>query len=113
MERRREERFEADKPASVTILGEDPISLSGNIANASGRGLRILVDRPIPVNSAVRIDVDDRLLLGEVCYSVPEGNGFAVGLFLEQVLHEVTDVARLVDAILGEEHLRPIDTSPV
>ncbi len=105
MERRREERFETDRQAIVTVLDGDKTSIAGRVVNASGRGLRLLVDRPIPVNSPVRVDLDGQLLLGEVCYTAPEGADVAVGLSLDQVLHDVTEVAKLVDAILGEGFL--------
>jgi hypothetical protein len=91
MERRREPRFSAETPALVTLLGSEQERLEGRVVNASGRGLRLLLNGYI--------------LLGEVCYSTPEGSEYAVGLALEQALAELTELARMVDSLLRQDAL--------
>jgi len=100
MDRRREPRLSTDAPARLTLLGRNPETLDAQIVNASGRGLRLIVDRRLPLNAPVRVYTEDTILLGETCYAVPEGDRWAVGLMLEQVLREVNELARLVDALL-------------
>ena len=87
MDRRRESRFSTSQPAKVTVLGEWPESLEGSVTNLSGRGLRLRLQRPLPLNAAVRVDMNGSVLLGEVCYNAPDESGCAVGLMLDQVLH--------------------------
>ena len=64
---------------------------------------------PVPLNAAVKVELHDALLLGEVCYCQSEGesedNGstWLVGLITEQVLSNLSELSRLVLAIMGEE----------
>ena len=101
MDRRAEPRVPTDLIARLTVLAEPSITVEGRVINASGRGLRILVDAPVPVNLPVRIDTGDSVLLGEICYCAPEGGHFGVGLQLDEVLAEVSELARHVDTLLG------------
>jgi hypothetical protein len=48
--------------------------------------MRLVIDRPIPVNAAVKIVCDDWLGLGEVSYCTEERGHYVVGLHLDQVL---------------------------
>ena len=102
MERRQESRFETDQQVQVTLLGDNEVTLKARVVNTSRRGMRLILDRSLPLNAAVRIDGDDSILLGEVCYAGQQGAEYAVGLVLDQVLHELTDLTRLAEAILGE-----------
>lgn len=86
--------------AQVTLQNDQRVCLEAEVVNASGRGMRLLVDRRLPLNAPVQVRIDSRILLGEVCYSVAEGDRWAVGVTLEQVLADVNDLARLVDALL-------------
>ena len=68
----------------------------------SDRGMRLMLDRPLPVSAAVRVDYDDTLLLGEVCHATRQGESYAVGLALDQVLHELTRLSQLAEALLDD-----------
>ena len=100
MDRRAEPRFSIDVSARVTLLAEPPVTVEGRIVNASGRGLRIEVGSPVPASIPVRVDVGDSVLLGETCYCAPEGGHYSVGLQLDQILAEVSELARHVDGLL-------------
>ena len=75
----------------------------------SARGLQIVLDRPIPVGAAVKLESDDTLMLGKVCYCRPESNGFVAGLRLDQVLKKLSQLETLDRVLFGEER-GPIET---
>ncbi|MEO8131034.1 MAG: hypothetical protein ABJF23_26035 [Bryobacteraceae bacterium] len=64
----------------------------------------------MPVNSAVRLDMDDMVLLGEVCHSRETApSEFICGVRLEQALTAITDLSKLVSGIMGEQR-REVDS---
>ncbi len=95
MELRSQPRLETDEPVQVTVLGESETKFLGRITNYSSRGLGLLADRPAPQGAAVKVEWGDTLLLGEVCYCHPEGEGFAIGLDVEHALYHTEELARL------------------
>jgi c-di-GMP-binding flagellar brake protein YcgR len=91
-DRRSETRYAANQSAIVTNLTEANEPFHGTLTDISGRGMRLMVDRALPAGAAVRIDLSDAILLGEVCYSMQEGDAYIVGLELQ---HSLVDLARL------------------
>jgi hypothetical protein len=103
VERRKQDRLEVAHPVTVTVLDEPPIQLSGQVVNMSGGGFRLLTTEKIRLNAAVRVDMADAVLLGEVCYCVEEEAGeYAVGLESQQILSHTRDLARLMQSLAGE-----------
>jgi hypothetical protein len=103
MDERSEQRTETSEPAMVTVLDEPEAPLPATVANYSPSGMRLLLDRPMRFDAPVKIEWGNRLLLGEVCYSRPEGHGFSVGISLLQALFDVAEVQRLSRGLLGEK----------
>ena len=104
MERRQGPRFDAAEPVTVHVLGESREEIAGSLENLSGKGARLVLDEPVAVDAAIEIDLGDRLFLGEVCYSEPVPGGYAIGVHLNQVLHETPDLAALLRALTGGQH---------
>ena len=102
MELRSQPRLETDEPVHVTVLGESETKFLGRITNYSSRGLGLLAEQPAPQGAAVKVEWGDTLLLGEVCYCHPEGEGFAIGLDVEHALYHTEELARLARRILDE-----------
>lgn len=107
---RRDFRFETNQLISLTILGkysrEADVHLSACMVNVSGRGVSLTTEFSVPANSAVRLDVNDNILLGEVCHSRRTGpSEFICGVRLEQTLTAVGDLSKLVSGIMGETRL--------
>lgn len=102
MERRREPRIDLSQPVQVTLLGNPEVELPAIIINISGRGLKLMVDRLVPIGSAAKVEVDDALLLGEVCYSAAEEDGYAVGLEIAHSLVGLGDLQRLNRRLMGD-----------
>jgi hypothetical protein len=107
VDKRKEPRFETSYAIRLTILGSsagvpDKV-VPACIINLSGRGLSLTTEAPVPVGSAVRIDIDDNMLLGEVCHLNQTGPAsFTCGVHLEQALTAVNDLSRLIAGIMGE-----------
>ncbi|MCX6597465.1 MAG: PilZ domain-containing protein [Acidobacteria bacterium] len=106
MERRRESRHQTKQPVRLTLLGEQPgqnHSIEGTILDFSGRGLRVEVTESVTPGAAVRLDMKDQLMLGEVCYCQRAENGnWALGLQMEQALSHLEDLSHLMSALMGD-----------
>lgn len=61
----------------------------------------MIISKPVRVGAAVRVDLDDTSLLGEVCHCSGRDGHYLCGIVVDQVLSGVKDLARLMDAILG------------
>ena len=103
MERRREARIRADKPVELTVLGDEESSGPAQAIEFSGHGLQLVIHRPIPVNAAVKVEGDDWMMLGEVCYCRQEGIHFVAGLRIEQTLENLQELAELNKNLLSTE----------
>jgi hypothetical protein len=102
MDLRSQLRLEADEPVHVTVLGEGEAQLLGRITNYSANGMAIVVGSKVSIGAAVKVEWTDTLLLGEVCYCRRVGEGFAIGLRLEHVVHNTSELARLAKRLLDE-----------
>lgn len=102
MEQRAEPRFDAEQIVRVTTLGEHSEEFLAQIVNVSGTGMRLLVDRLVPAGMPLKIEWNQILLLGDVCYCQPAERGFSIGLQLEHALLHTGELARLAEALLGE-----------
>jgi hypothetical protein len=102
MELRSQPRLETNEPVHVTVMGESETKFLGRITDYSSRGLGLLADGPAPQGAAVKVEWGDTLLLGEVCYCHPEGEGFAIGLDVEHALYHTEELARLAKRLLDE-----------
>lgn len=85
--------------ASLRPLGDaqasHPHPIPVEIADISGRGLRVLAAVSFAPGTLVRIDWNRTMLLGEVCYAQPDGARFALGLRLEHSLLHTESLDRL------------------
>jgi hypothetical protein len=103
VDRRSEPRFDTEKSIVVTLLGAGGVTLPGVAIEISGSGMRLLLNRAIPVGAAVKAETEDSMMLGEVCYCEAQAIGFLVGLKLNQVLSGLGELARLNRRVMGDE----------
>jgi hypothetical protein len=94
MDHRREPRFHADQPVRVTLLTDPPTRLDARVRNASGRGLGLMTPAQVAPGSAIRIEIDDDVVLGEAIYCRAEGEGYFIGVELDQVLVGLSQLGR-------------------
>ena len=106
MDSRHEPRFETNQPVIITLLGDTELTFAGVVANFSARGLCLAADRPLPAGSAVKVELDDMLLLGEVVYCHREAGNYLIGVALEEALYHTGELAALADRLLGRNTVR-------
>ncbi len=86
-----------DCRATLSVLNgaKQSIQETVTVINLSGSGMRIRAPRAIAAGTLVRIDLNETLMLGEVCYAEPDGDGFSLGLRLEHSLRLTESLERL------------------
>src|SRR5436305_10870502 len=102
MNHRRELRFNGDRPIQITIFGAPDIQMTARVKNVSGRGVGLELVSPLAIGAALKIALDDAILLGEVIYCRKQGRSYYAGIELEHALYGLTDLARAV-ASFNEE----------
>ena len=98
MNQRRKPRFEADQSIWITLFGEPDIRLPARIKNVSERGIGLELQGPVAIGTALKFEVDDSLILGEVIYCREDEGSFYVGVELEQALCGLGALAKALGA---------------
>ncbi|HEY1338996.1 MAG TPA: PilZ domain-containing protein [Bryobacteraceae bacterium] len=99
MEQRRAPRVPLDRPVAVTIYGElQDTQVNATVKSASTLGLSLELPIPVEPGAAIRIRVDDAILLGEAVHCRFLGKSYLVGVRLEQALSGLAELARAVAA---------------
>jgi hypothetical protein len=93
MSQRREPRFNAEQSVWITLFGEPDIRLPARIKNVSARGIGLELQGPVAIGTALKLELDDSLLLGELIYCRQDDASFYVGVELEQALCGLADLA--------------------
>jgi PilZ domain-containing protein len=103
MQQRRAHRVTVDQTVEVTIYGEQDLQLTGVVKSASALGLTLEVPVPIQPGTAMKIRLDDTILLGEAVHGYRTLDSYTVGIRLEQALNGLAELAR---ALGGFQELR-------
>jgi hypothetical protein len=101
MERRSERRYQHQRPVTVTVLGDNKLTVTAAMSNLSGKGMQLATAVPLPYNAAVQVYWDDVLALGEVVYCRRTDLGYTTGVELEQALTNLEELTRLSRALEG------------
>lgn len=104
MEYRRDPRFLANQPVSVTDLESSLPPQHGELVDFSDLGVRLLVPCRLSPGTAVKVQWAGTLLLGEVIYCNQAEGGFHAGLRLEDALYDTDALAAMV--VERPAHLR-------
>jgi hypothetical protein len=102
MNQRRDYRFAVDEPVIVTILGEQDIRQTGTVSDASGRGLGLVMECPVPSGTALKIHIDDSILLGEVMYCRSTDRGYFIGVQLFEMLSGLREIGRMSNDFVAQ-----------
>ncbi len=102
MNQRREPRIQVDQSVAITIFGEPDLMLWARIKNLSGWGIGLSLQGPVAAGTALKIELEDAMLLGEVIYCRQDGDSFYVGVALEQALNGLAELSRAV-AVFAEQ----------
>src|SRR5262245_54411178 len=103
MEQRRETRFTADQPIRIIVIGPPDLHLAGRVKNASGRGMGIEVSQRIDAGTALKLALDDAILLGEAIFCRDDGGSFYVGIEVEHALYGLAELARIMSDFSEED----------
>ena len=88
---------------SITLLTDSgDIPVPARVDAREGRRIMVSLARPLDRDAAIRIDVEDQVLLGEVTWCAKTRDGFAAEIELDQAITSVHDLSRLVNALVGE-----------
>ncbi len=90
------------------MLGNETEVIDARATQFSGRGLRLVLKQSLPVSAVVKVQGDDWLVLGEVCYCRKERSNFVVGLQLEHSLMGLQELKDL-NRKFASEDLRPVE----
>jgi hypothetical protein len=90
-QRRGEPRIQLNSLALVQTLGESAETngrpIEARVVERNSKGFKLHSGTRLNAGSVVRVDVDDAMFLGEVCYCFPDPNqAFDIGVLTEQSL---------------------------
>jgi hypothetical protein len=94
-------RYQPDQPVRVTVLSSKH-TLRGEIVQMKNRAATLRSEEPVPQNAAIRLDFDDCLVLGQVMSCAPDSASFLVSLEVVEAIPAVSDLARLVGAVMQD-----------
>jgi len=95
VDRRSEPRFETQQRIFVTLIEEPSITLTGLAVEMSGSGMRIFLNRAIPLGALLKVESGNSLILSEVSHCAAHADGFLIGLKLHRLLSNLNEVANL------------------
>ncbi|HYZ87423.1 MAG TPA: hypothetical protein VE621_23610 [Bryobacteraceae bacterium] len=104
VDRLRETLRHAGRATRLIVLGCDGKDFALNevaIREINPNFCFLETEQFIRSGTAVRLDYDDMMLLGEVIESKRVGSQFQTAVRFEQVLNSLGDLARLVEGIMG------------
>jgi hypothetical protein len=110
MEKRCEPRFATDQSITITTLGDFRVRQTAQVKNCSGSGLGLVVQTAISAGTAIRIELEDSLLLGEAMYSRSLPDGYFVGVQLEQALSGLRELRRQAQQYREQSEEDPVPT---
>ena len=95
-------RYQQGHQIDLTVLGTDSRTVGASFSALNGRRMEIHVTEPLVLDSAVRLDFDDCMLLGEVYYCSRTHYGYSALIEVEHAVPKPSGLANLVTAIARE-----------
>jgi hypothetical protein len=102
MNQRRDSRLQTDQSIQITVFGDPDVQMPAIVRNVSGRGLGLEIDARLDIGAALKIVVDDSILLGEVIYCRDYGGTHYVGIELEHALSGLAELAAALRSFSDE-----------
>lgn len=95
-------RLESGQNIRCSVLSEQAWKATGEIIHVSQKSVSLRLPIAAAYGTAVRLDVDDALILGTVAGCTRAGADFLLNITMEQVIPSVSNLARLVATILQQ-----------
>ena len=102
VQRKMEIRFQPDQPVRLSILSDVPQAITAFIISLNGRNAVLRVPQAIPAGSAIRLDLDDSMLIGEISGCAAGEEHFEIQFHIKEAIPSMSDLARLVSALMCE-----------
>lgn len=88
--------------------------MAATVTNASARGVGLLAPEAVPAGTAIKIEMDDTLILGESVYCKQQTGEWLIGVELNQVLTGLSELGRRLQEFqplppLGRERVDAVD----
>ena len=80
---------------------EAEVTQTCSVVGLDGSTMHLKFPHHLTVGSAVKVESDDTISLGEVSYCRREGESYVVWVELVQALHHVTEMSRLARALVS------------
>jgi PilZ domain len=109
MEQRREPRFAANQPITVTVLGGKTRTVPATVKDASSRGLAIEVGVPIEPYTSLEVEFEDSFVMGEAVYCRQQPGSWLIGVELDQVLCSLSSLGRKLQELANPKSVRNED----
>ena len=106
MERRKEPRAPAEQSVFLVALsaeGTHQKPVVAQLIESSASGLRLILPSALAAGTPVRIEYANRLLLGEIVFCGPSGDGWTAGIRVQHVIADLASLEKLRKAIEDEQ----------
>lgn len=99
MERRFNQRINADLPVLLTLLDSEQ-EARGKLLNISESGVAVLLRSEVEPGALVKMEILGIIFYGHVAHSQADGSGFRIGIFVEPALLDSSNIVELVNSFL-------------
>jgi len=87
--------------AALTSLDQTEIKQTCLVLGLDGKTMELKLPQYLNIGSAVKVEADDTLSLGEVSYCRLDGDGYVARVEILEALHHVNELTRLARALLS------------
>ena len=82
-------------------LDQTKITHTCRVLGLHGNTMQLKLPQYLNIGSAVKVEADDTMSLGEVSYCHPDGDGYVARVEILEALHNVNELTRLARALLA------------
>lgn len=95
-------RYRPDEVIRLQLLGPKEHTVSARMIDLSGRRAELELPEPVSLSAPVRVNLEDSMLLGEVCSCVRQGDSYRIAIEVSEAIPSLSSLARLVAAVMNE-----------
>jgi hypothetical protein len=101
--------YRPEQSVRLNVLGAAPQTIPAQLRILVGRRAELRSESAVTPGTAVRIDLEDSMLLGEVAGCGSEGSLFVTQVEVVEAIPSLSDLARLVSAVMNEGRVEVSD----
>ena len=94
--------YRPEQSVRLNVLGAAPQTIPAQLRILVGRRAELKSESAVAPGTAVRIDLEDSMLLGEVAECGSDGPHFVTQIEVVQAIPSLSDLARLVAAVMND-----------